>query len=172
MLLWPLTGNDSRSSERRLEFLEDRLTVTKRFVDDAYTRGNEHHLETMLAELSIGVWEVQAGRLDRARIYLDRVVPNLENSLSASDPMLLGARQLSEMVSDRPSPTGAASGHQLEPWVRNLLGFGPVPPAPGEARVIGILEALESPELADRNKEFTRRMMERRMPPSASASTP
>lgn len=172
MLLWPLTGNDSRTIERRLDFLEDRLTVAKRFVDDAYARGNEHHLETMLAELSIGVWETQAGRLDRARIYLDRVVPNLENSLSASDPMLAGARQLSEMVSNRQLPTGAASSKHLEPWVRNLLGFGPIPPAPGEARVIGILEALENPELADRNKEFTRRMMERRMAPSASAPTP
>lgn len=173
MLLWPLSDNDPRHVERRrLELLQDRLAVTKRFVDDAYSRGNDHHLETMLAELSIGVWETQAGRFDLARTYLDRVVPNLENSLSASDPMLLGARQLSEMVSNRQSQSGAASGNHLEPWVRNLLGLGVNPPATGERRVIGILEALENPELADRNKEFTRRVMERRTALFASAPTP
>lgn len=172
MLLWPLSGEDAVSVERRRSFLEDRLTVARRFVDDSYARGNERHIETMLAELSISVWEAQAGRFDHARVYLDRVVPRLEDSLATSDPLLRGARQLAAFVVNEQVRRDTTPRNDLEPWVRNMIGVHMPEDHSASAGVMGIAEAFQVPSRIGRNLAFTRQVSAHRKGLEPSVPTP
>ncbi len=163
LLGWPELFTRSGADDRTI--LADRLLLAREFVRAGYQRADGLHLDVIMTELMVAVWELQAGEVGNAVATLERVIPNLESRCIASDPLLRGAMQLLEYTRDRAAGREASLAPGAEAWVVRLinnLGGDPRPiDAPGSKLDSTRLRFYDAVSL-ERDMDFTASVLMRK----------